>query len=203
MFRWLHTSLVNHEALLINWIQNKGQWTRLTDTVKPPLTAVCWQSESRIPLLLTTPCYVQCPAAKLAVSGSCCGRLQHADSRYVRGQYRSPHVAGNMVGVRFADSVEMAEREGNGFDKTETDAFIQDARSPSFDMDRDPAARPRNAQAKRRLIQSSMIPWILTCLFALTSFLLLLERYGIRKFGTYEDRLSTDLCMCAPDLFAN
>lgn len=100
-----------------------------------------------------------------------------------------------MVGVRFADSVEMNEREGNGFDKTETDAFIQDVRSPSFDMDRDPAARPRNAQAKRRLIQSSMIPWILTCLFALTSFLLLLERYGIRKFGTYEDRLSTDLCM--------
>lgn len=100
-----------------------------------------------------------------------------------------------MVGVRFADSVEMAERDGNGFDKSETDAFIQDSRSSSFDMDRDPAARPRNAQAKRRLIQSSMIPWILTCLFALTSFLLLLERYGIRKFGTYEDRLSTDLCM--------
>lgn len=101
-----------------------------------------------------------------------------------------------MVGVRFADSVEMAEREHqeNGFDKTETDAFIQDGKS-SFDMDRDPAERPRNAQAKRRLIQSSMIPWILTCLFALTSFLLLLERYGIRKFGTYEDRLSTDLCM--------
>lgn len=101
-----------------------------------------------------------------------------------------------MVGVRFADSVEMAEREGNdGFDKTETDAFIQDGKSSFDDMDRDPAARPRNAQAKRRLIQSSMIPWILTCLFALTSFLLLLERYGIRKFGTYEDRLSTDLCM--------
>lgn len=99
-----------------------------------------------------------------------------------------------MVGVRFADTVEMAEREGNDFDKTESDAFIQDGRS-SFDMDRDPAARPRNALAKRRLIQSSMIPWILTCLFALTSFLLLLERYGIRKFGTYEDRLSTDLCM--------
>lgn len=114
--------------------------------------------------------------------------------------YRSTHVAGNMVGVRFADSVEMAEREGNGFDKTETDAFIQDARLPSFDLDRDPAARPRNAQAKRRLIQSSMIPWILTCLFALTSFLLLLERYGIRKFGTYEDRLSTDLCMFLPRL---
>lgn len=103
-----------------------------------------------------------------------------------------------MVGVRFADSVEMNERDGNGFDKTETDAFIQDVRSTSFDMDRDPAARPRNAQAKRRLIQSSMIPWILTCLFALTSFLLLLERYGIRKFGTYEDRLSTDLCMFVP-----
>lgn len=105
-----------------------------------------------------------------------------------------------MVGVRFADSVEMTESQGNGFDKAETEAFIQDARSPSFDMDRDPAARPRNAQAKRRLIQSSMIPWILTCLFALTSFLLLLERYGIRKFGTYEDRLSTDLCMSMPHL---
>lgn len=37
MFRWLHTSLLNHEALLINWIQNKGQWTRLTDAVKPPV----------------------------------------------------------------------------------------------------------------------------------------------------------------------
>lgn len=100
-----------------------------------------------------------------------------------------------MVGVRFADSVEMTEPGGHGSDKTETDAFMEDAR-PSFDdMDRDPAARPRNALARRRLIQSSMIPWILTCLFALTSFLLLLERYGIRKFGTYEDRLSTDLCM--------
>jgi hypothetical protein len=100
-----------------------------------------------------------------------------------------------MVGVRFADSVEMAEREGNGFDKAETDAFIRDGRL-SFDMDHDPADRPRNALARRRLIQSAMIPWILACLFALTSFLLLLERYGIRKFGTYEDRLSTDLCMC-------
>lgn len=93
----------------------------------------------------------------------------------------------------------MTPREENGFEKTETDAFIPDSRS-SFDTDLDPASRPRNAQARRRLIQSSMIPWILTCLFALTSFLLLLERYGIRKFGTYEDKLSTDLCMFVSDV---
>lgn len=87
------------------------------------------------------------------------------------------------VGVRFAEP----DTEGPFPERNETDAFIEDERS-SFDSD-----RPSKNATASRLSKSAIIPWILTCLFALTSFLLLLERYGIRKFGTYEDRLETDL----------
>ncbi|KUI60971.1 hypothetical protein VP1G_08142 [Cytospora mali] len=90
------------------------------------------------------------------------------------------------VGVRFAEPVV----EGPFPEKNETDAFIEDERS-SFDED--PEHRPSKQATVSRLNKSAIIPWILAGLFALTSFLLLLERYGIRKFGTYEDRLETDL----------
>lgn len=90
------------------------------------------------------------------------------------------------VGVRFAEP----DTEGPFPEKNETDAFIEDERS-SFDSD--PEHRPSKHATVSQLNKSALIPWILTCLFALTSFLLLLERYGIRKFGTYEDRLETDL----------
>ncbi|ROV96512.1 hypothetical protein VMCG_07830 [Cytospora schulzeri] len=90
------------------------------------------------------------------------------------------------VGVRFAEP----DTEGPFPEKNETDAFIEDERSS---IDSDPENRPSRNATVNRLNKSAIIPWILTCLFALTSFLLLLERYGIRKFGTYEDRLETDL----------
>lgn len=87
------------------------------------------------------------------------------------------------VGVRFAEP----DTEGPFPEKNETDAFIEDERS-SFD-----SGPKHRHDTVSRLNKSALIPWILTGLFALTSFLLLLERYGIRKFGTYEDRLETDL----------
>ena len=90
------------------------------------------------------------------------------------------------TGVRFAEPV----TEGPYPEKNETDAFIEDERS-SFDSD--PEGRPSKQATVSRINKSALIPWILAGLFALTSFLLLLERYGIRKFGTYEDRLETDL----------
>ncbi|KAK7730594.1 hypothetical protein SLS53_008984 [Cytospora paraplurivora] len=74
-----------------------------------------------------------------------------------------------VVGVRFAEPV----TEGPFPEKNETDAFIEDERS-SFDLD--PESRPSRNVAASRLNKSALIPWILTCLFALTSFLLLLER---------------------------
>lgn len=92
------------------------------------------------------------------------------------------------VGVRFAEPV----TEGPYPEKNETDAFIEDEEERSS-FDTDPEGRHSRQATVSRINKSAMIPWILAGLFALTSFLLLLERYGIRKFGTYEDRLETDL----------
>jgi hypothetical protein len=49
--------LRNNNVLLINWIQNKGQWTRLTDAMKPLQFA--GTREAGFQMLPTTICSLQ------------------------------------------------------------------------------------------------------------------------------------------------
>lgn len=72
--------------------------------------------------------------------------------------------------------------------------FVDEPRSST---DSDMAARPRILQPRRswrsRLISPEAIPWLLTCIFATTTILLLWERPESRRFGSYETRFSSDL----------
>lgn len=68
---------------------------------------------------------------------------------------------------------------------------------PRLSTDSEIAARPRMLPPQRswrsRLISPEAIPWLLTCIFATTTILLLSERPESRRFGSYEMGFSTDL----------
>ncbi|KAF3762725.1 hypothetical protein M406DRAFT_333095 [Cryphonectria parasitica EP155] len=72
--------------------------------------------------------------------------------------------------------------------------FVDEPRSST---DSEIAARPRLVQPRRswrsRIISPEVIPWVLTCVFATTTILLLLQRPESRRFGSYEMRFRTDL----------
>lgn len=78
---------------------------------------------------------------------------------------------------------------------------VRFADEPRSSADIDDAARPRVIQAARpsllsRIVSPEAIPWILTCVFATTTILLLMERPDSMNYGSYETRFSTDFSEC-------
>ncbi|CAN8099688.1 unnamed protein product [Discula destructiva] len=75
---------------------------------------------------------------------------------------------------------------------------VQYLDDPRSSVDSDTAARPqvfqpRHTSWRSRIISPEVIPWILTCVFATTTILLLLERPETWHFGSYETAFITDL----------
>lgn len=74
---------------------------------------------------------------------------------------------------------------------------VRFADEPRSSADIDDAARPLVIGTPRRsllsrIISPEAIPWFLTCVFATTTILLLLERPDSVGYGSYETRFSTD-----------
>lgn len=74
---------------------------------------------------------------------------------------------------------------------------VQYADDPRASTDSEVAGRPHLVLPRRslrsRIISPDAIPWFLTCVFATTTILLLLQRPDTLQYGTYETAFTTDL----------